>query len=287
MLVERFGNLFEFLADHPQDHARGTSLYRFVEGLINAAFHEAQPAFEAGKKVAIGELGSIVLPYEKMGAIDSIDLFGLDELLMFSFYYRNRGRYVRAADIGANLGLHSILLSLCGSKVDAYEPDPAHYEKLIRNLALNGIDNCTVHKAAVSEKDGMMQFVRVLGNTTSSHLAGAKANPYGELERFDVAVHDIKAIAERVDLFKIDAEGHEAVLLNALPIEAWKRVDAFVEIGTPENAGAVFERFNKTGVNIFSQKRGWARVESIEHVPVTYKEGGIFISAKPVMPWQA
>ena len=287
MLVERFGNLFEFLADHPQDHARGTSLYRFVEGLTTAAFHEAQPAFEAGEKVAIAELGSIVLPYEKMGAIDSIDLFGLDELLMFSFYYRNRGRYARAADIGANLGLHSILLSLCGSKVEAYEPDPAHYEKLIRNLGLNGIDSCTVHKAAVSEKDGTMQFVRVLGNTTSSHLAGAKANPYGELERFDVAVHDINAIAERVDLFKIDAEGHEAVLLNALAIDAWKRVDAFVEIGTPDNARAVFDRFHKTGVNIFSQKRGWARVESIEDVPVTYKEGGIFISAKPVMPWHA
>ena len=89
MLLERFSNLFEFLADHPQDHARGTSLYRFVEGLTTAAFHEAQPAFEAVKKVAIAELGTIVLPYEKMGAIDSIDLFGLDELLMFSFYYRN------------------------------------------------------------------------------------------------------------------------------------------------------------------------------------------------------
>ena len=199
MLLERFGNLFEFLADHPQNHARGTSLYRFVEDLTNAAFHEAQPDFAAGKKILLGELGPIVLPYEKMGAIDSIDLFGVDELLMFSFYHRNRGRYARAADIGANLGLHSILLSLCGSKVDAYEPDPAHCEKLIRNLALNGIDNCTVHKAAVSEKDGTMQFVRVLGNTTSSHLAGAKANPYGELERFDVSVHDIKAIAERVD----------------------------------------------------------------------------------------
>lgn len=285
MLVERFGNLFEFLADHPQDHARGTSFYRFVEGLTNAAFHEAQPAFEAGKKVAIGELGSIVLPYEKMGAIDSIDLFGVDELLMFSFYYRNRGRYARAADVGANLGLHSILLSLCGAKVEAYEPDPAHHAKLQRNLALNKITTCTAHQAAVSEKDGTMQFVRVLGNTTSSHLAGAKANPYGELERFDVAVQDIKAIAERVDLLKIDAEGHEAVLLNALSIEAWKRVDAFVEIGTPENARAVFDRFAGTDISIFAQKCGWARVESLDDVPVSYKEGGVFVSAKSVMPW--
>lgn len=285
MLVERFDTLFQFLASYSQHHARGSAFYKFIEGLTKHAFHEAQPAFEAGQKVPMAELGLISLPYEKMGAIDSIDLFGLDELLMFSFYYRNRGRYPRAADIGANIGLHSILLSKCGSRVEAYEPDPAHHAKLVRNLELNNITSCTAHQAAVSEIDGMMQFVRVLGNTTSSHLAGAKANPYGELERFDVAVQDIRTIAERVDLFKIDAEGHEAVLLKALPIEVWKRIDAFVEIGTSKNARAVFDHFAGTGVNIFSQKRGWACARSIDDVPVSYKEGGVFVSAKLVMPW--
>jgi FkbM family methyltransferase len=285
MLLERFDTLFDFLADHPQHHARGSSFYKFVEGLTTHAFHEAQPAFEAGQQVPMAELGLITLPYEKMGAIDSIDLFGLDELLMFAFYYRNRGRYPRAADIGANLGLHSILLSKCGSKVEAYEPDPEHHAKLVRNLELNTITNCTSHQAAVSEKDGTMQFVRVLGNTTSSHLVGAKANPYGELKQFDVMVQDIRAIAERVDLFKIDAEGHEAVLLKALPLDVWTRVDALVEIGTPENARAVFDHFAGSGVKIFSQKRGWARVDSIDDVPFSYKEGGVFVSAKPVMPW--
>lgn len=285
MLIENFSNLFEFLADHPQYHARETSFYRFVDGLITSAFHEVQPAFEAEQKMPFAELGMISLPYEKMGAIDSIDLFGLDELLIFSFYYRNRGRYAHAADIGANIGLHSIVLSMCGSKVEAYEPDPAHSAKLLRNLELNNIVNCTTHQAAVSEKDGTMQFVRVLGNTTSSHLAGAKSNPYGELERFDVAVHDIRGIANRVDLFKIDAEGHEAVILNAMPIEAWQKVDAFVEIGTPENARLVFDRFAGTSVNIFSQKCGWSRVETIDNMPHSYKEGGVFVSTKSVMPW--
>ena len=207
------------------------------------------------------------------------------ELLIFAFYYRNRKNYKRAADIGANLGLHSIVLSMCGIEVEAYEPDPSHAQKLVRNLSLNGIENCVVHKAAVSGKDGTMQFVRVLGNTTSSHLAGAKANPYGELERFDVAVHDINAIAQRADLLKIDAEGHEAVLLTALPVKAWDRIDAFVEIGTAENARVVFERFTGSNVNIFSQKLGWRKVSVIEDLPFSYKEGGVFVSVKPVMPW--
>ncbi|MDC0110820.1 FkbM family methyltransferase [Alphaproteobacteria bacterium] len=285
MLIQRFGNFFEFIADHPQHHARHTSFYRFIEGLTTPAFHEAKSTFEAGLEVSIAELGMISLPYEKMGAIDSMDLFGLDELLMFAFYYRNRGLYKHAADIGANLGLHSIVLSLCDFKVESYEPDPEHYVKLVRNLKLNNITDCAAHEAAVSDKDGTMQFVRVLANTTSSHLSGSKADPYGDLEHFDVRVKGIRAIAERVDLLKIDAEGHEAVIIKGLSIDVWKRVDAFVEIGTPENAGLVYDYFVGSGVNIFSQKCGWARAGSVDDMPFSYKEGGVFVSAKSVMPW--
>jgi FkbM family methyltransferase len=275
----------EFIAAHPREHARGSDFYRFLDAVAKHAFREARPAFEAGAPVRLGEFGAIVLPYEKMGAIDSIDLFGLDELLMFAFYRRNRGRYRRVVDIGANIGLHSILLSKCGFEVEAYEPDPATYEKTLRNLKLNDVTTCKVVKAAVSERQGSMQFVRVLGNTTSSHLAGAKASPYGELERFDVEVRDIKEIAARTDLLKIDAEGHEAVILNAIPADAWQRVDAFVEVGTPENAKAVFEHLSGLRVNLFSQKQGWRKVERLEHMPSSYKEGGVFMSTKDAMPW--
>ncbi len=285
MFIDHFQNLFRCLAAYPELHARSTPFYQFVNEVVRAAFLAARPAFEAGDKVLVGEIGKIRLPYEKMGAIDSLDLFGLDELLMFAFYFQNRGRYRRVADIGANLGLHSILLAKCGYEVEAYEPDPVHFQKLQRNLVLNGVTSCTQHQKAVSEKDGTMQFVRVLGNTTSSHLAGAKASPYGELERFDVAVVDIRAIAGRVDLFKIDAEGHEAVLLNAIPDSAWAQVDAFVEIGTPENAKAVFDRFGGTEIHVFAQKMGWKAVQVLADMPTSYKEGGVFVSAKSTMPW--
>ena len=285
MLLSDLNTLFEFIAAHPRSHARDSVFYRFMDGLAKHAFRESEGEFKARRPVPLGEFGSIVLPYDKMGAIDSIDLFGLDELLMFAFYRRNRSRYRKVVDIGANIGLHSILLSKCGYEVEAYEPDPVHYGKILRNLKLNNAAGCKVIKAAVSETDGTMQFVRVLGNTTSSHLAGAKSNPYGELERFDVEVRDVKEIAARADLLKIDAEGHEAVILNALPAETWKRVDAFVEIGTGDNAKSVFEHLSALRVNLFSQKRGWQRVERLEQMPSSYKEGGVFMSTKDAMPW--
>lgn len=285
MLLDKLQNLFAFLAAFPEQHARDSVFYNFADAVAKEAFREARPEFEVQNSVALAELGALRFPYEKMGAIDSVDLFGLDELLMFSFYHRNKGRYSRAADIGANLGLHSIMLSKCGIPTEAYEPDPQHYAKLVRNLEMNAVADCTPYMAAVSEKAGSMEFVRVLGNTTSSHLAGAKPNPYGNLERFDVKVIDVHEIADRVDFMKIDAEGHEVVLLGAISDVQWRKIDAFVEIGTAQNALAIFERFAGSGINVFSQKSGWKRVEDLAQMPNSYKEGGVFLSAKKSMPW--
>ena len=176
-------------------------------------------------------------------------------------------------------------MAKCGIAVDAFEPDPIHFKLLKRNLTLNGISNCTPHEAAVSDHPGQMEFVRVLGNTTGSHLAGAKKNPYGDLERFEVKVADIKEIAAGSDFLKVDAEGHEDVILAAIPGERWKHLDAIVEVGSQKNAHKLFSHFQSIDVNVFAQKLGWQRVSSIEQMPTSYKEGGVFISAKPQMPW--
>src|SRR5258708_26318949 len=183
MLLDTMTGLFAHLGSHWREHARSTDFYRFHESVMKYAIEEAKPTFEKEQGVSFGELGRIVLPYQRMGAIDSLCLFGLDRLLVFAFYYRARGNYRRAADIGANLGLHSIVMAKSGIAVDAFEPDPIHFKLLKRNLSLNGISNCLPHEAAVSDHPGQMEFVRVLGNTTGSHLAGSKLNPYGDLER--------------------------------------------------------------------------------------------------------
>lgn len=106
-----------------------------------------------------------------MGAIDSLDLFGIDKLVIFAFYWSNSGRYKRTLDMGANIGLHSIMMSRCGFQVTCFEPDPHHFSLLTRNLSDNNINSVTAVNAAVSVKEGTMEFVRVLGNTTGSHLA--------------------------------------------------------------------------------------------------------------------
>jgi len=233
-----------------------------------------------------GALGLINLPYFTMGAINSTHLFGLDELIIFSFYLKNRHKYKKVADLGANIGLHTIVMSRIGFDVISYEPDPTHFVQLTSNIELNNLEtNPDLRNKAISAIQGEMEFVRVMGNTTGSHLAGSKDSPYGELEKFPVAVDGIQEIFETVDFVKIDVEGHENVLLLATELQNWINTDAIVEVGSEENAIEIFEHFKKINVNLFSQKTAWSKVNSVDNMPKSYKEGSLFISVADDMPW--
>ncbi len=279
------GEIIAVLPTIATQHARTSEAYKTLDENARAVMAEsgfAQTSYEAAP---LGSFGSIVFPFEKMGAISSLDLFGLDELIIFAFYWTNRNRYKRAADIGANLGIHSILMGRCGWNVKAYEPDPEHVKLLRRNLDLNGSETVELVTAAVSDKPGTLEFVRVLGNTTSSHLAGAKNDAYGPMERFPVRVEAIAEIMQTVDFIKMDAEGQEKVIILGTKAEHWVNTDMMVEVGSKENAVAIYNHLHDIGVNAYAQKLGWGRVESLNDMPVNYKNGSLFITHKSAMPW--
>jgi FkbM family methyltransferase len=264
-------------------HARSTAVYQsyathlrpWVESLFRGNSLEKQP---------FGPFGKIAFPYFKMGNKDSLDLFDMDELIIFSFYWANRKIYKNVLDIGANIGLHSLILSKCGYHIQSFEPDPVHFKQLQYVLEVNQAKNVTPHCAAVSSRSGQAEFTRVLGNTTSSHLSGSK-NPYGELERFTVPLFDIKELIKKADLIKMDVEGHEAEVLLATSKKDWERTDALVEIGSPEAASLIYTHLAKEGISSFAQKLGWKKITKLADMPTSYKEGSLFISNRPAMPW--
>lgn len=274
--------ILETLAENPARHVHASALYRLCKA---DARHAVEEMFSSTERVArpFGPFGEISMPFTKMGNITSLDLFGVDELIIFAFYNANRARYRNVIDIGANLGLHSMILARCGFSVRCFEPDPWHYEMLTANLAANKVD-VTTFKEAVSVKDGEAQFVRVLGNTTGSHLAGSK-DSYGEKEVFTVPIRAVAPLFESADFAKIDAEGHEKELLLAATPQLMQKLDIMVEIGNAENAKAVFAHFQSIGIGMYAQKIGWNRVQKLEDVPTSHREGSLFISAKPAMPW--
>jgi FkbM family methyltransferase len=269
------------------NHARHTEWWIKNDEFFRAAIAEGSVG---AKDLAVKLSGfEVTLPFVSFGAVKSLDLLGLDELIIFSFYLRNIKKYERVADLGANIGVHTQVLAKMGFKVEAFEPDPEH-TKVYKSLCASDVDLNKViwqEKAVVanSKETPKVEFVRVRGNTTSSHVRGAKPSPYGDLEFFLVGTESIKDIIKRSDLVKMDVEGLEFNLLNQLEFEDLIHTDIILEVGTEVNAGLIFEWGMRNRVSMFSQKTGWSLVANHQDMPVNYKEGSLFLTASKEMTW--
>jgi FkbM family methyltransferase len=275
-------DLIQALPAIKEHHAPSDALHQLLKKAARAQAEELFGASATSRSVDLGIFGKIIFPFHQMGAVSSVNLFDLDELIIFSFYWQNRKRYRNVADIGANIGLHSVMLSRCGFKVRSYEPDPGHVRLLKKNLTANKCRHVQVNNKAVSNEVATKEFVKILGNTTGSHLAGSKSNPYGRIERFPVKTESIRQIIRWADLIKIDAEGHEKDILLATKRPDWTGTDAMVEVQSQGNARAIFKHFKKLKVNLYSQKTNWQKVTTASAMPNGYKEGSLFITARSI-----
>jgi len=273
------GNLLIELPSLTDSHKRGCEKYNTLyDGL--KTYVDSHYSYSGGsdEPISFGDI-DLVLPFFEMGNCNTTNLFDLDEIILFSFYWNNRDRYSNAIDIGANLGLHSIFMDKCGFSVTCYEPDEFHYSELLANLELNSCSNVNPVMAAVSDFSGEASFIRILNNTTSSHLKGSKDNVYGPTEEFNVLTVDINNAVQDADLVKIDAEGHENTILEAISSDQFDHLDMVLEVSSPESAQIIFDRFS-SNCNILSQKLNWNPIGRIEDIPVSYKEGSLFISRR-------
>lgn len=209
----------------------------------------------------------IRIPYVRLGAVDSLDLLlNYNELVIFDLY-RSKN-YKRVVDVGANIGIHSALMSRQGWYVDSYEPDPFHFAMLSELPGIHPIQK------AVSNRNGIAQFVRVLGNTTASHIRGSKS-PYGDVETFSVDCVDVRSFD--YDFMKLDVEGHEAEILLRLSEEQLSKMEIVAEVGSAKNAAIIFDHFQKIGFPIRSQMIDWDIVNRLEDMPSSHRDGSIFI----------
>ena len=218
---------------------------------------------------------NINFPYIELGNINTTHLFGIDELFLFRFYKENLKKYKNVCDIGANIGLHSIILSKLGYNVTSYEPDPKHVSIAKKNFKLNKCKVNLINKA-VSNKSGKTVFTRILGNTTGSFIDNKKTNAYGKLEKFKVGVENAKNISGKFDLYKIDAEGSEIDILRSFKKDDLKKSDFVMEISTKKNSKELWKYFKH--LKIYTQKNSWKKVSKLDHIPTSHLEGSIIIS---------
>jgi FkbM family methyltransferase len=117
-----------------------------------------------------------------------------------------------AIDVGANIGLTSIIMARRLSRVLAFEPSPPNLDLLRRNLALNDLDNVEVIAAAVSNRAGALAFhVAEFGPGSQVVSEGHFGRGAPTIEVRSVRLDSFGF--PRIDFIKIDVEGHEPEVL--------------------------------------------------------------------------
>ena len=122
-------------------------------------------------------------------------------------------------DVGAHVGYFTNVFSrLAGAagRVFAFEPHPANFQILLRNLRRRRIANVTAVQMAVSSGSGQATLY-----ATPLSMGHSLLDVKAYVERVPVATVSLDGFfsahgIERVDLVKIDAEGGEADVLEGM-----------------------------------------------------------------------
>jgi len=130
-------------------------------------------------------------------------------------------------DIGANLGVYSILASKKNpdAEIFAFEPYSPNFEMLRSNVARNDCSNIECIETALGIEDGNIEFyvpsdekkITSVASTNLGFTSGFE-NP-GDLRKISVPQRSLASFIEsrelsRVDLMKLDVEYHELEVLK-------------------------------------------------------------------------
>jgi FkbM family methyltransferase len=126
-------------------------------------------------------------------------------------------------DVGAHIGRYTLLAAASGARVIAIEPEPSNFALLERNVKLNGRSNVALIPCAMTDRPRPVRLsLAPPSNTgTSRILPDLDVTPKDSGKEREVGVPGetldnlVKAHRlTRIDWLKIDAEGHEAAVLE-------------------------------------------------------------------------
>jgi FkbM family methyltransferase len=158
-------------------------------------------------------------------------LAGFDEsVTLFEAYRGAIPPGTTAVDVGANIGIHSLVLSCCvgeRGRVYSYEPSRRLCERFRENMTLNHVRNVTLREVGVGPSDCTLRFQPCEGEFNIGIGKFDSSGPIeAEIVKLDSDLHE----TGKISLIKIDVEGMELdVIRGAKAILAQHRPTLVVE----------------------------------------------------------
>lgn len=150
-------------------------------------------------------------------------------------------------DVGANIGIYSLLAAHNGMRVYAFEPSPELADFLIDNIKLNEYEQeVIVVKEAVSNRTGITTFfpprkgnwgVGKIFTEKTDTVSGTKSLVSEPIQVPTITLDDAAKRYGKPDLIKVDIEGAEQLLLSVLP-----------NLLMRHDAPMLFIEFHQTGI---------------------------------------
>jgi FkbM family methyltransferase len=265
-------NVLDILELDDKYHRPDNNIYKALTVLVD----EYREIYQNDIRVDIfGK--SLFIPAIKMGKISTADLFIIHEIILFQKYKNCSSKYLNFIDIGANIGIHSLVARDLGYSVRAYEPDPETF-KILKDVVNENGGGIDIINAAISSFDGKSTFIRCDDNLTASGLTSSTKKFYGKTTEIEVDVSNIEGIDLSNSIIKIDAEGSELNILNAIDLRKIRNAKFFIEISNEESREGLWTFFSKNKLNLISQKVGWKEPLSIDELPKSWREGSIGVT---------
>lgn len=127
-------------------------------------------------------------------------------------------------DVGANIGVYTLnFRERSAAPIVAFEPDPASFDLLSRNVSNNALPSVTIRRAACGDAPGRQRFC---GGINGAMVVAGEGDAEVAVVRLDDALD-----GRRIALIKIDCEGYEwQVLSGARALIETQQPLLFVEL---------------------------------------------------------
>ena len=173
-------------------------------GAINGPLHPLTIRVQSNRLLALRRRGTLSYYIRPL----SVDWFIEREVFKDRVYGETAGKSDKVVDVGAHIGIASLMLAEGGARVIALEPDPVNYPMLLLNSAMNDLD-IEAYRFAVAPRKGRI-FLKTEKNTGNSSLI-----PYspggGVWEPVDAVTLEMFLPC---DFLKMDVEGSEYGILE-------------------------------------------------------------------------